>query len=337
MNSAITPRERVWQAIRHEQPDRAPWQINTTIPARAKLAAHYGTTDLDDLLGNHVARYKSRLEYEPLPAPGMFVDEWGVVWNKTIDKDIGAPDNCILSGRDLAALVVPDPLDPRRYAGLPAFFGKHRDRFKLFSVSFSLFERAWTLRGMEALLADMVQAPAFVEALLDRICAWNMAVLDEMLKHPFDGVLFGDDWGQQRGLIFGAKRWRQLIQPRAAAMYRKVADAGAAVCIHCCGKAQELFPDLIDMGLQVFNPFQPEVMDLREMKARYGSDLTFYGGVSIQRLLPFGTPQEVRDETRRLIEDLGQGGGFILAPSHEMPGDIPLENMLALIETAQSQ
>ena len=127
-------------------------------------------------------------------------------------------------------------------------------------------------------MADMVEAPEFVEALLDRILDWNMAVLGEMLKHPFDGVLFGDDWGQQRGLMFGAKRWRQLIKPRVAEMYRTVAAAGRAVCIHCCGKVQELFPELIEVGVQVFNPFQPEVMDLREMKARYGDALTFYGG-----------------------------------------------------------
>jgi uroporphyrinogen decarboxylase len=272
----------------------------------------------------------------------MFADEWGVVWNKTVDKDLGVPDNRVLLERDLSALIVPDPLDPRRYAGLPAFFAKNQDRFKLFSVSFSLYERAWTVRGMEALLSDMVEAPAFVEELLDRIFEWNMAVLDEMLKRRadgvgFDGVLFGDDWGQQRGLIFGAKRWRQFVKPRVAAMYRKVADAGAAVGIHSCGKVQDLFPELIEIGLQVFNPFQPEVMDLWEMKAKYGQQLAFYGGVSIQRLLPFGTPDEVRRETRRMLDDLGKGGGFIIAPSHEMPGDIPLENMLAYIETVQAQ
>jgi uroporphyrinogen decarboxylase len=327
----------VWQAIRHEQPDRVPYQINTTIPARAKLETHFGTKDLDGLLGNHVVRYKSRLEYEPLPEPGMARDEWGVVWNKTVDKDLGVPDNQVLPARDLAPLVVPDPHDPRRYAGLPAFFSANPHRFRMFSVSFSLFERAWTLRGMEALMTDMVEAPGFVEALLDRIFEWNMAVLDEMLRHPFDGVLFGDDWGQQRGLLFGARRWRQFIKPRAAEMYRKVADAGRAVCIHCCGKVQDLFPELIDAGLQVFNPFQPEVMDLREMKAQYGDRLCFYGGVSVQQLLPFGSPAQVRDEVRRLIDDLGPGGGFIIAPSHEMPGDIPLENMLAFIETVQAQ
>lgn len=337
MRPAITPRERVWQAIRHEQPDIVPYQINATIPARAQLEAHFGTTEIDDILGNHIARYKSRLEYEPLSEPGMYLDEWGIVWNKTVDKDIGVPESRVLPDRDLAPLVVPDPLDPRRYAGLPAFLEKNRDRFKLFSVSFSLFERAWTLRGMEALMTDMVEAPEFVEALLDRIFEWNMAVLGEMLKQPFDGVLFGDDWGQQRGLLFGPKRWRQFIKPRAAAMYRKVADAGAAVCIHSCGKVQDLFPELIEIGLQVFNPFQPEAMDLWEMKARYGRDLSFYGGVSVQRLLPFGSPDEVRREVRRMLDELGRGGGFIIAPSHEMPGDIPLANMLAFIETVKGQ
>ncbi len=178
MNAAITPRQRVWQAIRHVQPDSVPYQVNLTLPARAKLEAHYGTHQLDDLLGNHIVRYKSRLEYEPLAEPGMFGDEWGVVWNKTVDRDIGVPANRVLPERDLGALVVPDPLDPRRYAGLPGFFAAHPQRFKLFSVSFSLFERAWTLRGMEALMADMIEAPAFVEALLERIFEWNMAVLD---------------------------------------------------------------------------------------------------------------------------------------------------------------
>jgi uroporphyrinogen decarboxylase len=167
----VTPRERVWQAIRHERPDAVPYQINTTIPARAKLEAHFGTKQLDDLLGNHIVRYKSRLEYEPLAEPGMYLDEWGVVWNKSVDKDLGVPANRLLLERDLGPLVVPDPFDPRRYAGLPAFFAANPSRFALFSYSFSLFERAWTLRGMEALMTDMVEAPEFVETLHHRTVA----------------------------------------------------------------------------------------------------------------------------------------------------------------------
>ena len=98
---------------------------------------------------------------------------------------------------------------------------------------------------------------------------------------------------------------------------------------------QELFPELIELGLDVFNPFQPEAMDPYEMKRQFGRQLTFLGGVSVQTLLPFGTSQQIRDETRRLMDEIGRDGGFIVAPSHDMPGDIPLENMVAMIETVR--
>ena len=89
--------------------------------------------------------------------------------------------------------------------------------------------------------------------------------------------------------------------------------------------------------MDVFNPFQPEVMNPYEMKKQFGGDLTFLGGMSVQRLLPFGAPQQIRDETRRLMECVGRGGGFIIGPSHDMPGDIPLENMTAFIETVRNE
>ena len=156
-----------------------------------------------------------------------------------------------------------------------------------------------------------------------------------MLGCDIDGVKFGDDWGQQGGLIFGARLWRRFIKPRLARMYGMVKRAGKAVLLHSCGRVQELFPELIELGLDVFNPFQPEVMDPYKIKECFGRDLSFLGGMSVQRLLPFGTPQAVRDETRRLMERIGRDGGFIIAPSHDMPGDIPLENMVTFIETVR--
>jgi uroporphyrinogen decarboxylase len=137
-------------------------------------------------------------------------------------------------------------------------------------------------------------------------------------------------------LIFGRRLWQRFIKPRITRMYGMVKKAGKAVMIHSCGKVQELFPELIEAGLDIFNPFQPEVMDPFEIKNQFGNDLTFYGGVSIQKLLPFGTPAQIRGEVRRLIDQVGKDGGFIIAPSHEMPGDIPLENLLAFIEAARA-
>lgn len=334
--SSTTPRDRVWQAIRHQEPERVPWQIGYTVPMQRKLEAYFGTTNLDDVLGNHLARYRARAPNSVQEIrPGYFRDEFGVVWNRTVDRDIGVVEQYQLPTRSLAGYRFPDPCDPQRYAGLPAFIAAHRDRFRYISCGFSLFERAWSLRGMTELMIDMLEAPEFVDELLDALAEFNLAIVREMVQYDIDGILFGDDWGQQLGLLFGAPLWRRFIRPRVARMYAAVRQAGKAVMIHCCGKVQELFPDLIELGLDVFNPFQPEVMAPLEMKRQFGDRLTFFGGMSIQRVLPFGTPAEVRAEARRLTAAVGRGGGFIIAPSHDMPGDIPAENVAAFVEAVR--
>jgi uroporphyrinogen decarboxylase len=336
--TSITPRERVWRAIRHEEPDRVPWHLGCTVPARRKLEAHYGTIQLDDVLGNHLAKYRPRSP-DGLQEirPGHFRDDFGVVWNRTVDPDIGVIEDYVLKDRSLAGYRFPDPHDPGRFQALPGFIAQHANRFRYVSVSFSLFERAWALRGMTELLIDMLEAPAFVDELLDALVEFDLGLVEEAVKYNIDAVLFGDDWGQQNGLLFGARLWRRFIKPRLAVLYGAVKRAGKAVMIHSCGKVQELFPELIELGLDVFNPFQPEVMDPIEIKRQFGDRLSFYGGMSIQKILPFGTPQQVRDEARRLVDIVGRGGGFILAPSHDMPGDIPAENVAAVVEVMQGQ
>jgi uroporphyrinogen decarboxylase len=305
---------------------------------RSKLEAFYGTTELDDVLGNHLApRYKPRTPESFVEIrPEIWRDEFGVVWNRTVDKDIGVVEHHPLAKASLEGYVFPDSRDPRRWAGLPDYIQSHRDRFRYVSVSFSLFERAWSLRGMPELMMDMIESPEFVDGLFDAITEYDLAIVDEAVKHDVDAVLFGDDWGHQTGLLFGARHWRRFVKPRLARLYGAVKRAGKAVMIHSCGRVQELFPELIELGLDVFNPFQPEAMDPYEMKRQFGDRLTFFGGMSIQKTLPFGTPQEVRDEALRMAEQVGRGGGLILAPSHDMPGDIPAENVAAFVEAMRS-
>ena len=119
-------------------------------------------------------------------------------------------------------------------------------------------------------------------------------------------------------------------------MYGAVREAGRYVMIHSCGDVDELFDDLIEIGVNCFNPFQPEVMDVTLLIQRYRGRLAFHGGLSTQRTLPYGSSDDVRGETEYLLE-LGGDGGYIFAPAHDVEGDVPLENMLAFVETVQQQ
>ena len=328
-------RERVLTALAHRQPDRTPHHIGLTIPAREKLVAHYGEDRLDEALNNHFAFTGSGMPGGWREVrPDIWQDEWGVEWDRTVDQDIGTVCNEVITGPSLEGITIPDADDPRRYEHIAAFVAGNQDLVRFSDIGFSLFERAWTLRGMVPLMLDMIEHPDFVEELLDRICEHNLARIRNALAFDVDGMRFGDDWGQQRGLMMGAGHWRRFIKPRLARMYGAVRDADKFVMIHSCGDVKEIFPDLIEIGVDIFNPFQPEVMDVEWMKATYGGRISFYGGLSLQQTLPYGTPQDVADEIRRLCATVGKNGGFILSPSHAVTRDVPIENLVAMVETA---
>jgi uroporphyrinogen decarboxylase len=126
--------------------------------------------------------------------------------------------------------------------------------------------------------------------------------------------------------------WRRFIKPRLAVMYQRCREAGAVVGQHSDGAVAELFPDLIEIGLQVYNPLSPSVMDPATVKRKYGHRLTFYGGIDVEHTLPFGTSEEVRQEIRARADLMGQGGGYILQSSHTILEDVPLPNVMAYIE-----
>ena len=134
----------------------------------------------------------------------------------------------------------------------------------------------------------------------------------------------------------GPELWRRFIKPRAAEEYRACHAAGMKVLIHSCGDVSSIFDDLIEIGVDMFNPFQPEVMDVYALLKKYRGRLAFNGGLSTQRTLPYGTVADVRRESEQLLK-AGREGGYIFAPAHAVEGDVPLENMLAFIETAKAQ
>jgi uroporphyrinogen decarboxylase len=200
-----------------------------------------------------------------------------------------------------------------------------------------MYERAWTLTGMENLLVYMVSEPGFVERLLDKILEYNLKIINIYLDYDVDCIHFGDDWGQQKGLIMGPVMWRRFIKPRMAEMYGAAKAKGRFVSQHSCGDIREVLPDVIDIGLDVYQTFQPEIYDIRATKEAFGDRLTFWGGISTQRLLPFETPGGVIEKAAEIMRIVGKNGGLIAAPTHSIPGDVPAENMDALIRLFTNQ
>lgn len=330
-----TPRDCVRLALDHRAPPWVPWSISLTHQARVNLQAHAGV-DLDRLIGNHI-RGVGRAESFTDIGDSRVRDRWSVVWNRSVDEDIGVIEGRVLPEPDMRLLSPPDPAAADIYAGAAEALAAAPDLFRVFGVGFSLYERAWTLRGMEELMTDMVERPEFVDALLDAICDWNVAVVTRALTTlDIDAVYFGDDWGAQRGLQMGPKRWRRFILPRLRRMYGAVRAAGKYQFIHSCGDVDECFPDLVDAGLSCFNPFQPEVMDVAALQREWHGRLAFHGGLSTQHTLPHGTPAEVAAETDALLAR-GTQGGYICSPAHAIEGDVPAENMMAMLSRLHAQ
>jgi uroporphyrinogen decarboxylase len=332
----VNRRDVVRTVFEGARPPYVPWQFAFTAGAREKLLDHLGPCDLEAAVGNHMAMFRRSTGSFTEIGAGIVRDIFGVEWDRTLDADIGFPANLVLPEPTLRDLALPDPLDPRFYLDWDSLAAARGDRFSVFSASFSLYERAWSLRGVENLMMDFLDHPAFVHDLLETLADFNIAQVQEAARYGIDAVYFGDDWGQQRGLLMGRRIWDEFIRPPVARMYRAAHDAGAFVMNHSCGDVDELFDDLVEIGLNCTNPFQPEVMDVDDLLPRYRGRLAFLGGLSTQRTLPYGSVDDVARESRHLLE-LGGEGGYIFAPAHAVQRDVSLENMLAFIDAAQDQ
>jgi uroporphyrinogen decarboxylase len=210
------------------------------------------------------------------------------------------------------------------------------DKYFLVRIYGSHFEKAYFARGIENFMADMAGEPQFAREFLRLIIEKNMVMLENILAlSEIDGVLLGSDWGSQIDLLMRPDTWEEMIRPGEQKEYDLIHSYGADVWVHSCGNIERVIPSLVEMGLDVLNPVQPEAMDIYRLKAEYGDDLAFWGGLSTQQTLPYGTTEELRAEARRVREAMSRDGGYVFSPAQSLQDDVPVENMLTLIEVAK--
>ncbi|MCL2111874.1 MAG: uroporphyrinogen decarboxylase [Clostridiales bacterium] len=330
-----TQRERVKRAIlNRDAADIVPWQINYTLPYLDMYKKSHLCENLDDEFQNHInlVKYKRNTAIDV----NTEVDLFGLKWDKSGEDggDIGLPIEPPLASGNIDDYRFPEVNKEFATEQAMKLENDGSGRFRMYGLTFTLYERAWGLRGMESLLCDMLLEPEFVHELMRRIVEHHMKFLDLVLPYDFDAIYFGDDWGSQKGLVMGAELWRKMIKPYMKQLCRKIKDSGKLVVLHSCGNIGEVLGEFVDMGVDCYNTVQPEVYDLKKLKAEYGKDICFYGGISNQSFLPHAMPDEVYAKCLEVL-DIMAGGGYILSPTHNLTPDIPIENAYAILRAAK--
>jgi uroporphyrinogen decarboxylase len=331
----MTPKERMVCALTHQPVDRLPTQINYT-PSMGQRMAEYFDVPLGELpafLGNHMLRVDISYESRFSSDGKLKFDWWGVGFD-TEEEGYFTAFNPLADSKDLDAFNWPDPNDPQLLVGAQKLIATDgKEHFVAPNFGWALFERAWSLRGFETFLMDMALDPGFALELLERITEIQLALIKRFIDLGVDGGYFGDDYGAQKGLLFSPKQWRSLIKPRLARLFAPFREAGLPILMHSDGQIGPILPDLVEIGLTTLNPAQPEVLDHVWLKATFADNLAYYGGLSTQTVLPYGSPAEVQEATRMCKQILApKNTGLVLAPSHRMMTDILMESVAAMLD-----
>jgi len=342
----VDKREMVYQAIRHNEPVHLPYHIDVLPPVAEKLKEHFATDDIDAAMGNFMRWLRMEKEWQELPGGpcasairdasmgGRARDEFGVIWQQT-SVNRGYVAERPLKEPSLIGYELPEFDYGKKLAHFAREIERGKGHFLVAWVG-DLWERAHFLRGLDNLLADLLLHPAFVHELLERLEKVILRNMDAIGRFPVDGFFLSDDYGSQESLMMRPQTWREFIKPHLKTIFQRAHQLARICFLHSCGNVSEIVPDLIEVGLDVLHPIQPEAMNIALLKRKFGSDLTLYGGLGTQVFLVRQSPAGVRQEVKRLAQLMGQGGGYILGPGISIQHDVPFPNLLALIEQAGS-
>ncbi|MGD0803393.1 MAG: uroporphyrinogen decarboxylase family protein [Candidatus Bathyarchaeia archaeon] len=369
----MNSRERVLKVLDHREADRVPVimcgnHAGISKLAYDKLCRYLGTIDTSPRLVDRVQQIVEpdehllrklgvdfRFIYAKAPknsrpieySDDSFRDEWGIrsrrppggYWYDMVNHPLREANL-----EDLENYQWPDPTDAGRFEGLEKEAKKlyeETDYALATSLAGSIYEQSWYLRSYPKFTFDLYRNPTFAEKLMDKILEFHMAFFDRFLDSVgqyIQIVFVGDDLAEQRGPAIRPSIYRSLIKPRHRKLYQFIkSKADVKLCYHSCGSVVPFINDLIEMGVDILTPVQVSAadMDTKRLKNDFGDRISFLGGVDTQRVMPFGTVDDVRDEVKRRVEDLAPAGGYILGAVHNIQPEVPPENILAMFDAAR--
>ena len=356
-------RERVLMALNHEEADRCPWQASFTPEFVARLKTHLGLKDSEfhnphgggntyvlermldqDMLLTSVGWANSYYATETYSRNGeTYTDEWGITFKNTrYDTKFGRGYYTEMGGHPLAderaieTYQPPDPDRPELYTEANRVITEYKGEYWIVGVTVTtVFETAWALRGYEQMLMDFALNPDLIERIFDIPFKYHLTAAKKLVQMGVDMIWIGDDVGGQTSMVVSPATWRRFFRPRMATFIStlKNINPNVKIAYHSDGFIYPIISDLIEIGLDVLNPIQPQSMDPDKLKKEFGDRLCFWGSIDEQHTLPFGAPADVQSEVLKRLRTLGKNGGLILGPTHHVQLDTPLENFWALANT----
>lgn len=348
----------VKEALRHRKGGRCPVRLRRlsydAVVRHGDALADLFCAFPDDVL--FLAPYEWSIGYQPparqgrvnpvaaLMTESQWVDEWGTTWAHAAEGvgaiPIAHPLKDWAQLDDYLATQFPDPDGPGRLDAVAAQIGPHRyTKYCVGQMTLGILETLRAIRGMQDLFMDFHTNPAGVHKLTAAIAAFLTQVMGNWARMGVDAICLADDWGDQTGLQISPGMWRDLFRPFYQEFFAEAHRAGLDVFFHSCGTVLDIVEDLIDIGVDVLDPIQPGCMDPAELARRYGGRASFSGGIDVQHLLVFGSPDEVRREIQRVMSLLGApfGNGLLISPANAVTPDIPLANLQAAFEVTHAQ
>ena len=340
----LTPRERFTRCAFGQDVDMLPIQCDFTASKLRDFLHARGIANVSDLellryFDNHVLyAYMNgatlRMKTKDFGGAPYVEDEWGCRWDAS--QDLLYMNNPLERWDSLEQYKFPDPWAPGYLDYAQSVVNKYAQERIVTGYHFcALFERAYILRGFENVLADFYEEEELLTGLLDKITDFQVELAKRYVSIGVNCGRTVDDYGTQQSLIVSPAMWRQFIKPRLARIIAVYRDAGLPMIHHSCGNVMSIVGDLVEIGVNVLNPIQPNAMDLPKLADEYGEKLTFFGGICNQHVLPHLSPEEIDENVKSVVGILGKHGRYVISPSNSIGPDVPEVNVEAYYRAAQ--